>query len=125
MTQHIIVERIDRWGRVVVTPELSAVWTDDQDILWMLAPGLMWPQVGPPHPGPIYFPEGSEWPGSQPEPVGQLPENGIDTRHYVATCGKIMPPGVWELYSYFIIAQQIDGDPGVWTDPDVENRPLP
>jgi hypothetical protein len=125
MTQHITVERVDRWGKVVVTPELSAVWRDDQTILWILAPGLMWPKVPPPHPGPIYF-DDINWPGSQPTPVGPLPANGIDTRHYVAECGKILPDDQYELYSYKITAQQIGNEgPVIWTDPDVENRPLP
>lgn len=136
MTQHIMVERIDRWGKVVVTPELSAVWRDDQTILWMLAPGLMWPKVSAEFPGPIYFPDTSGWPGSQPAPVGPPPlnENEPDTRHYVAECGKIMANDEWELYTYQITAQQIPVDAQqigsevpqiVWTDPDVENRPLP
>ncbi len=129
MTQHIIVVDVLEDGTTVVNPELASVWRDDQVIMWSLASHLKWPE-GPGAP-PIPIVSKQDWPGGPASPIGDPPKEGPDRRNYMALCGVILPDGTEPVkYTYNIVALQLDDivyDPKelTWTDPDVENRPLP
>jgi hypothetical protein len=129
MTQHITVTEVTPEGVVKVDPEISPVWRDDQLIMWMLAPGLKWPDQALTT-QPIVFPSDSGWPGAQPSPIGEVPGSGPDRRNYIVLCGYINDGPKPITYRYNITALHMDtviDDPKElkWTDPDVENRPLP
>jgi hypothetical protein len=128
MTQHIIVTDVLPDGTTLVDPEVGPVWRDDQLIMWTLAPGLRWPDAALTT-QPIVFPSGSGWPGAQPSPIGDLPSGAPDRRNYLVLCGYIND-GAPISYRYNIVALKEFAIPGSsselkWTDPDVENRPLP
>jgi len=81
--QHVTIDWKDN------APQVSSVnlWRDDQSIMWSFAPDadprLYWGGV----PGIIFLSAGgkySEWTGTQPQPLGVVPQDGVDRRHYMA-----------------------------------------
>lgn len=132
MTQHIQVVAKD-----MVVPYLASVWRDDQTIMWHIAPTLEWPTD---EQFPIQFLPGddhySDWPGTVPSPVGDLPPGMPDRRYFVALAGRIVDPPNHQLYHYRIMVKDSTtgekvrvkvfiAERGDWFDPDVENQPQP
>lgn len=92
--QHIIIKYDNSTNQPYIIPEKANIWRDDQSVMWSIAaPNVWWDPAKAP---PVVFvtspnlpPGFSDWPGSQPSPIGTPPvPPAVDRRRYVSDAGS-------------------------------------
>jgi len=130
MVQHVqIVLNEDVPPNPVAESTLNNIWRDDQQICWFFTPEVIaagWGWDNSREEGPnkaVEFAGDSGWDGSAPVPVGLMPVNPPDLRHYCATgpganAGPDVPTYHYTLYF-------VNGTKKFSHDPEVGNQPQP
>ncbi|HEX8411310.1 MAG TPA: hypothetical protein VF883_20790 [Thermoanaerobaculia bacterium] len=144
--QHVTID----WKDEALSVSPVSLWRDDQSIMWSFAPKadprLYWGGV----PGVVFQPAGGkyvDWPGTRPQPLGLVPENGNDRRNYLAN-GESPNLGTDVIYYHYdlhlhlptgetvrlseLLASRraplvVGSGPGSveWIDPEIPNQPQP